>query len=88
MLETMCRPSKGRSARYAGREPVAQGLVQDQRAQAPDLFLEQTVRAGQLERFHGVGADQLRHVAGAVDRRGSARPHLVEQHRNAANQID
>ncbi len=62
--------------------PVRRG--QHHAAERPHLLFQEPVSVGDLGALEGVGADQLREVAGPVGRRLPHGPHLVEDDRHPA----
>ena len=70
--------------RRAGRHAALLRNPQDQRAEPPHFFLEETDCVIELVAAEGVAAHELGEPVGLVNRGRANRPHLVERHRNAA----
>ena len=69
--------------RRPARHPRLIGGVQHQARQPPHLGLEQAVGVAELDRFEGVGADELGEAVSLVRGRHADRAHLVQRDRDA-----
>ena len=71
--------------RSTRRDAIGDGTLDDQRAEAAHLFLEQSVCRRQLERLQRVRTDQLGHPVRAMHGGRANRSHLVQAHRHTAS---